>query len=40
MAKTLWGKVYLRIEHEARRKYLARQLKADGSILIRTTDLS
>ena len=29
-----------RIEHEARRKYLAGQLEADGSILIRTTDLS
>lgn len=27
-----------RIEHEARRKYLAGRLEADGSILIRTTD--
>ena len=29
-----------RIEHEARRKYLAGQLKADGLILIETADLS
>lgn len=28
-----------RIEHEARRKYLTNKLEADGSILIRTTDL-
>lgn len=28
-----------RIEHEARRKYLAGRPEADGSILIRTTDL-
>lgn len=29
-----------RIEHEARRKYLAGQLESDGSVLIRTNDLS
>lgn len=28
-----------RIEHEARRKYLAGALEPDGSVLIRTTDL-
>lgn len=28
-----------RIEHEARCKYLANNLEADGSILIRTSDL-
>ena len=28
-----------RIEYEVRRKYLGNQLEADGSILIRTTDL-
>jgi transcriptional regulator with XRE-family HTH domain len=28
-----------RIEHEARRKYLAGRLEADGSVLIRTADL-
>jgi transcriptional regulator with XRE-family HTH domain len=28
-----------RIEHEARRKYLANRLEDDGSILIRTSDL-
>lgn len=28
-----------RIEHEARRKYLAAGLEADGSVLIRTEDL-
>ena len=28
-----------RIEHEARRKYLAEKLEADDSILIRTADL-
>ncbi|MBI4208976.1 MAG: DUF1488 family protein [Deltaproteobacteria bacterium] len=28
-----------RIEHEARRKYFVNHLEADGSILIRTTDL-
>lgn len=28
-----------RIEHEARRKYLAGRLEADGSVLIRTEDL-
>jgi len=28
-----------RIEHEARRKYLAGRMEADGSVLIRTADL-
>lgn len=28
-----------RIEHEARRKYLAGQVEADGSVLVRTEDL-
>lgn len=28
-----------RIEHEARRKYLAGRLELDGSVLIRTADL-
>jgi len=28
-----------RIEHEARRKYLAGQLESDGSVLIKTEDL-
>lgn len=28
-----------RIEHEARRKYLADRVEADGSVLIRTNDL-
>jgi transcriptional regulator with XRE-family HTH domain len=28
-----------RIEHEARRKYITRKLEADGSVLIKTTDI-
>ena len=29
-----------RIEHEARRKYLAGRLETDGSVLVKTEDLS